>query len=214
MTSTAAKKGGILASPYQQNRPSGAAGGAGSRWGGCFQLVLLISAFVWVLAVIKVFLLEKFYTTTDSGPGREAIAGHANVPLLNGLPSPNLQSKFSVQTKEFIKAGVPAQDTGSGKGVTDPTAWHYLPHASEWLMARSHQGGEPYNAGGGKDVHGVALQGKEMVTNFKQISVKHSEPKPDAPSEHQHAQLGQVCTVRAACPALLMSCLCPILHMY
>ncbi len=181
MTSTAAKKASL---PYLPNR-SGGKDGSSSRCGGCFQLLLLISSFVWILAVIKVFLLEKFYIVVPNSVSN--VAPNPNPQLLNGLPSSNYQSKFEIKSKLFAKSTLSQTQNSVSKSKSNDA---YMPRAREWLLTRSHQAGTAYNAGNGKDIHGILLGSKSPEINYKQISVQSKVEAVDASSAHQHEQWG------------------------
>ena len=168
---------------------------------------MLLLVFAWILAVVKVFVLEKYSTfpelvstTTRSGSGSKH-EGERDISINGNLPSSDLKAKFTIEQKMFIKHS--HNDYGDkNKGSTTSTSNGYIPRAMEWLMTRSHQYGNEYNVGNGKDIHGNKIIDYIPNKNMKQVVVPLKNTKSInsnsngnkasavAASEHQHAQAG------------------------
>ena len=94
MTSTAAKK----ASGYSPSRHGSQQQQSASV--SCFQMVLLVFVFVWVLAVMKIFVLEKYVTPPSVQYGRVGVRtqGH-DIKINSGLPSNDYQGKYHIKSQ-------------------------------------------------------------------------------------------------------------------
>jgi hypothetical protein len=158
-----------------------------------WQVFLLIITFVWVLALVKVFVLEQYATesihattaltrgtpfVTDTDTHLGGGSGPAgDIKIDSGMPSTVLKEKFHVGTRAFTKAAAYSSSSSSSSNINDNSNGvsagkrEYMPHSREWLLARSHQGGDAYNVGGGVDVHGVPLSSVSTTKNFKTVSV-------------------------------------------
>ncbi len=180
MTSTAAKK----ASGYSPSRHGSQQQQSASV--SCFQMVLLVFVFVWVLAVMKIFVLEKYVTPPSVQYGRVGVRtqGH-DIKINSGLPSNDYQGKYHIKSQSYKKKNLLPNLTSN----TDNDK-HYIPREREWLLTRSNQAGELYNTGDGLDIHGSPISDRVIHKNFKQIAQPKVSQDANAASVHQHAQAG------------------------
>ena len=101
------------------------------------QMLMLVATFVWVLAVIKVFVLEG----APLSDTRLAIVPAVPVPPVASVAAGG--DKYSITYKTFKKE----QPPGNNGNANSAMGGGYVPRASEWLLMRQHQGGNPYNIG-------------------------------------------------------------------
>ncbi len=97
---------------------------------------MLLSTFIWVLAVIKVFVLENSPLSAKVSADNQV-----GFPMPTTTINKEESSNFRVTSKTFKRAASVHDSAGiDSQGTTGG----FIPYASEWLLMRQHQGGNPY----------------------------------------------------------------------